>query len=100
MGSRPTSSAARSSASTSCTPARFVVTWPVRPTSRPRSSAHGVGARRRGKYLWLPLDNGDAVLAHLGMSGQMLVQPVGAPDERHLRVRFALEGAAPRAPFR
>ncbi|WP_310962837.1 bifunctional DNA-formamidopyrimidine glycosylase/DNA-(apurinic or apyrimidinic site) lyase [Nocardioides terrisoli] len=54
-----------------------------------------VDARRRGKYLWLPLDAdgagpGDALLAHLGMSGQMLVQPVGAPDERHLRVRFGL----------
>lgn len=52
-------------------------------------------ARRRGKYLWLPLaapgsGADDALLAHLGMSGQMLVQPVGAPDERHLRVRFTL----------
>ena len=51
-------------------------------------------ARRRGKYLWLPLDNGDALLGHLGMSGQLLVQPKGAPAERHLRVRFALNGAA------
>ncbi len=49
-----------------------------------------VGANRRGKYLWLPLDSGDAVLAHLGMSGQLLVQPPTAPDERHLRVRFSL----------
>jgi formamidopyrimidine-DNA glycosylase len=49
-------------------------------------------ARRRGKYLWLPLDNGDAVLAHLGMSGQMLVQTSATPAERHLRVRFALDG--------
>ena len=48
------------------------------------------GAKRRGKYLWLPLDSGDAVLAHLGMSGQLLVQPATAPDERHLRVRFSL----------
>jgi formamidopyrimidine-DNA glycosylase len=48
------------------------------------------GARRRGKYLWLPLDNGDALLGHLGMSGQLLVQPVGHPDERHLRVRLGL----------
>jgi formamidopyrimidine-DNA glycosylase len=47
-------------------------------------------ARRRGKYLWLPLDSGDALLAHLGMSGQLLVQPGTAPDERHLRVRFTL----------
>jgi formamidopyrimidine-DNA glycosylase len=49
------------------------------------------GARRRGKYLWLPLDNGDAILGHLGMSGQLLVQPEGASDERHLRVRFGLD---------
>jgi len=47
-------------------------------------------ARRRGKYLWLPLDSGDALLGHLGMSGQLLVQPVDAPSERHLRVRFGL----------
>jgi formamidopyrimidine-DNA glycosylase len=51
-----------------------------------------VGARRRGKYLWLPLDSGDALTAHLGMSGQMLVQPTNAPAERHLRARFSLSG--------
>jgi len=47
-------------------------------------------ARRRGKYLWLPLDTGDALLGHLGMSGQLLVQRPDAPAERHLRVRFRL----------
>jgi formamidopyrimidine-DNA glycosylase len=51
-------------------------------------------ARRRGKYLWLPLDNGDALLGHLGMSGQLLVQPQGHPAEKHLRVRLVLDGAA------
>jgi formamidopyrimidine-DNA glycosylase len=45
---------------------------------------------RRGKYLWLPLDSGDALLAHLGMSGQLVVQPAGADDETHLRVRMSL----------
>ncbi|MGI8646139.1 MAG: bifunctional DNA-formamidopyrimidine glycosylase/DNA-(apurinic or apyrimidinic site) lyase [Nocardioides sp.] len=50
-------------------------------------------ARRRGKYFWLALDNDDALLGHLGMSGQMLLQPAGAPDERHLRVRFTLSPA-------
>ena len=60
------------------------------------------GARRRGKYLWLPLEPigaepGDALMAHLGMSGQMLVQPSGVPDERHLRVRLALTYAEPAA---
>lgn len=55
-----------------------------------------VGARvdaavRRGKYLWLQLDSGDALSAHLGMSGQMLVQRPDAPAERHLRVRLDLD---------
>ncbi|MFI0897797.1 bifunctional DNA-formamidopyrimidine glycosylase/DNA-(apurinic or apyrimidinic site) lyase [Streptomyces sp. NPDC020983] len=43
---------------------------------------------RRGKYLWIPLRPGTALLAHLGMSGQFLVKPAGAPPETHLRVRF------------
>ncbi|HEV2796134.1 MAG TPA: bifunctional DNA-formamidopyrimidine glycosylase/DNA-(apurinic or apyrimidinic site) lyase, partial [Nocardioides sp.] len=34
--------------------------------------------------------SGDALLGHLGMSGQMLLHEPGALDERHLRVRFAL----------
>jgi formamidopyrimidine-DNA glycosylase len=50
-----------------------------------------VAARRRGKYFWLALDSGDAVLGHLGMSGQMLVQPRQAAPERHLRVVFELD---------
>ncbi len=54
-----------------------------------------VAVRRRGKYFWLALDPlpgqvGDALLGHLGMSGQMLLHEPGAPDERHLRVRFDL----------
>lgn len=47
-------------------------------------------ASRRGKYLWLPLDSGDAVLAHLGMSGQLLIQPADAAAEKHLRVALLL----------
>ncbi|WP_031468874.1 bifunctional DNA-formamidopyrimidine glycosylase/DNA-(apurinic or apyrimidinic site) lyase [Sciscionella sediminilitoris] len=53
-----------------------------------------LAARRRGKYLWLPTSAGEAVLGHLGMSGQLLIQPPDAPAETHLRVRvrFADEG--------
>ena len=56
--------------------------------------AHIVGASRRGKYLWLPLANGECIVGHLGMSGQLLVTAGDAPDERHLhvRVRFADDG--------
>ena len=56
-------------------------------------------ARRRGKYLWLELSGGEAVLAHLGMSGQMLVQPEGAPDEKHLRVRVRFADDGPELRF-
>ncbi len=45
-------------------------------------------AQRRGKYLWLPLPgSGSSLIGHLGMSGQLLVQPEDAPAETHLRVR-------------
>ncbi|RIJ70685.1 bifunctional DNA-formamidopyrimidine glycosylase/DNA-(apurinic or apyrimidinic site) lyase [Nakamurella silvestris] len=50
--------------------------------------------RRRGKYLWWALDNGDAVLAHLGMSGQFRIgalPPLVIPDSPHLRVRLAFD---------
>ncbi len=51
-------------------------------------------AHRRGKYLWLPLaeadgaPTGQALVAHLGMSGQLLVEKPSQPDELHLRARF------------
>jgi formamidopyrimidine-DNA glycosylase len=51
-------------------------------------------AHRRGKYLWLPLADaggvptGQALVAHLGMSGQLLVEKPSQPDETHLRARF------------
>ncbi|MCB5272556.1 Formamidopyrimidine-DNA glycosylase 1 [Arthrobacter sp. SO5] len=57
---------------------------------------------RRGKFLWMPLADtpaGDsaaadmpsvALMAHLGMSGQLLMQDAGVPDEKHLKVRLRL----------
>lgn len=49
-------------------------------------------AARRGKFLWLPLDTADtALIAHLGMSGQMLLRAPDAVAERHERVRIHLE---------
>ncbi|MFE5633962.1 bifunctional DNA-formamidopyrimidine glycosylase/DNA-(apurinic or apyrimidinic site) lyase [Streptomyces sp. NPDC056543] len=58
-----------------------------------RLKGHTFGiARRRGKYLWIPLaDTGASVLGHLGMSGQLLVQPETTPDEKHLRIRVRFE---------
>lgn len=49
-------------------------------------------AARRGKFLWLPLDSDDsALIAHLGMSGQMLLRAPDAPSERHERIRLGIE---------
>ncbi|MEZ5150670.1 bifunctional DNA-formamidopyrimidine glycosylase/DNA-(apurinic or apyrimidinic site) lyase [Rhodococcus zopfii] len=51
--------------------------------------------QRRGKYLWLVLEPADvALVVHLGMSGQMLVQPPSVPDEKHLRIRAVLDNGA------
>jgi formamidopyrimidine-DNA glycosylase len=47
------------------------------------------GTGRRGKYLWLTLSSDDALVVHLGMSGQMLLGPV--PNENHLRIRAQLD---------
>lgn len=48
-----------------------------------------VGTGRRGKYLWLTLDDGSALVVHLGMSGQMLLGAV--PNENHLRIAALLD---------
>ena len=85
-------------------------------------------ARRRGKYLWLELDGGSrpdganaafgasdapdaafapsrsggdeaAVLAHLGMSGQMLVAAADRADEKHLRIRVVFDDGGPELRF-
>ena len=45
---------------------------------------------RRGKFLWFKLNRPEVLVGHLGMSGQFLIQPKSAPDERHLRVRLNL----------
>ncbi|MGI8870317.1 MAG: bifunctional DNA-formamidopyrimidine glycosylase/DNA-(apurinic or apyrimidinic site) lyase [Mycobacteriales bacterium] len=96
--------------------ARWVVDRPIAgvDVSHPRAVRRQVGgvdaftaalrgrtiraAQRRGKYLVLPLDpitspiphgpGPQAILGHLGMSGQLLVVPPEAPDGPHLRVRF------------
>ena len=62
-------------------------------------------ASRRGKYLWLPLDDaagdptGAALVGHLGMSGQLLVLPADAPDGPHLRVRLTFADDGPQVRF-
>lgn len=57
-------------------------------------------ASRRGKYLWLPLvDEPTCLIVHLGMSGQLLMQPVDAQSEKHLRVRLSFSDGGPELRF-
>ncbi|MBT2595701.1 bifunctional DNA-formamidopyrimidine glycosylase/DNA-(apurinic or apyrimidinic site) lyase [Arthrobacter sp. ISL-72] len=80
--------------------------------------ARVVDVVRRGKFLWLPLEEAAAVhprtdtadgipvhavegnarppvalMAHLGMSGQLLMQDSAVPDEKHLKIRLRLSPA-------
>jgi len=52
-------------------------------------------AERRGKYLWFALDDTEALLAHLGMSGQLLVGDPDRPLSPHVRARFTFTDGGP-----
>ena len=52
-------------------------------------------AERRGKYLWFALDDSEALLAHLGMSGQLLVGDPDRPLSTHVRARFTFTDGGP-----
>jgi len=52
------------------------------------------GAKRRGKYLWLSAGE-DALLAHLGMSGQLVVGEPQRPLSPHVRIWFTFSDAGP-----
>jgi formamidopyrimidine-DNA glycosylase len=54
-------------------------------------------ASRRGKYLWLSVGE-DALLAHLGMSGQLLVGDPERPVSPHVRIRFTFKDQDPNCP--
>jgi formamidopyrimidine-DNA glycosylase len=71
-----------------------------------RLTGRGIlAAVRRGKFLWLPLsadrarrdltdDQAEAVVIHLGMSGQVLLRDESQPDDALLRIRLTLHTPA------
>jgi formamidopyrimidine-DNA glycosylase len=68
----------------------------VRRTSREELIAGLTGVRveradRRGKYLVLPLDSGDAAMIHLRMSGQVLLAASGTARPLHTHVVLHLD---------
>ncbi|WP_150463215.1 bifunctional DNA-formamidopyrimidine glycosylase/DNA-(apurinic or apyrimidinic site) lyase [Nesterenkonia ebinurensis] len=55
--------------------------------------------QRRGKFLWVPLESAGeplavALVVHLGMSGQVLIEQREAPEERHLKITLDLGNTA------
>ena len=62
-----------------------------------------IAAQRRGKYLWLVLQAPDghpqALVIHLGMSGQLLVEQASAPVEAHLHATFDFADDGPQLRF-
>lgn len=69
----------------------------LRGKSRPAFAAAVTGAKviavnRRGKYLLLNLSNGLTIIAHLKMTGQLLVVKTTAPTEKWTHTVFHLSG--------
>jgi formamidopyrimidine-DNA glycosylase len=53
-----------------------------------------LSAVRRGKFLWFPLESGakaEALVTHLGMSGQVLLRSPGTAEDGLLRIRLEIE---------
>jgi formamidopyrimidine-DNA glycosylase len=77
--------------------------WPFPPRLAERlRGARVTGLRRRSKYLLIDLDRGETLIAHLGMSGRLLVSgtalgafvhPRAAP-QKHDHVVLDIEGGA------
>lgn len=66
----------------------------VKPTSiSPLTALAGAridAIKRRGKFLWFELNRPFFLVAHLGMSGQLLVQKSGSATSSHMRARLRL----------
>ena len=50
------------------------------------------GVRRVGKYLLVDFDNGEVLVAHMGMSGQLRLVAPGANAAKHTHVRLEFAG--------
>ncbi len=67
----------------------------LKPTSlspiRDLAGSKILSVNRRGKFLWFTLDRSEALVAHLGMSGQFLIKQPDRPEPKHVRARFMLQ---------
>ncbi len=54
------------------------------------TGARITGINRRGKFLWFVLNRPEVLVAHLGMSGQFLINRPDRPEPKHIRASFDL----------
>ena len=54
------------------------------------------GVTRRGKFLVMPLSQGDELIAHLGMTGVISDSPPSGTGAKHVRVIMGFDGDEPR----
>ena len=55
------------------------------------AGARITGVQRRGKFLWFTLNRAEALVAHLGMSGQFLIGSSDRGTPKHVRASFSLQ---------
>jgi formamidopyrimidine-DNA glycosylase len=55
------------------------------------SGARITAINRRGKFLWFILNRPEVLVAHLGMSGQFLINGQDGPTPKHIRANFELK---------
>jgi formamidopyrimidine-DNA glycosylase len=55
------------------------------------AGARITGLNRRGKFLWFELNHPYNLVAHLGMSGQFLINRNDRPQAKHVRAQFHLK---------
>lgn len=66
--------------------------WPISASlATALCGAKILAAKRRAKYLLLPLDTGSTLMVHLGMSGNLRVLPAEAPRLKHDHVEWLLD---------
>ena len=69
--------------------------WPLPPRLAERLTGRRVGPlSRRGKFLLLPLDGGETMLMHLGMSGSVRIHDARPETGLHDHMMLEMQGGA------
>ena len=73
--------------------------WPLPPDLAARLTGRRVGMlARRGKFLLLPLDGGETMLMHLGMSGSVRIHSAAPEIGKHDHMVLSMAEGGPDAP--